>query len=205
MKKIISVLLLLMGLCHLQGQNSAKTVLDNAAKTIHNSHGVRIPFSIVYNNNEAIEGDITLQGNRFMIQSKEMSIWFDGTTQWTLNHGSEEVVVNQPSSEELLLISPSQALSMYKKGFKIEQKSPSNSTIAIIELTPKTPTTQNITSYRLYINKKTNQISQIEITDSNKNRTHIKLKPYSKASDVSNKTFVFPEKEFPNIEIIDLR
>ena len=72
-----------------------------------------------------------------------------------------------------------------------------------MSLLPKN-TDDNISFVNVTINKKLLYPSKIEITNSDKTKIVINVSNY-KYINLDNSKFVFNEKQYPNIEIIDLR
>ena len=64
--------------------------------------GVEINFRI---NEEGIRigGRLLMEGNNYFFDTDEMKIWYDGTTQWTLqiSYDYDELYINEPTFEDI--------------------------------------------------------------------------------------------------------
>ena len=64
---------------------------------------------------------------------------------------------------------------------------------------------QAITNIKVTINSKVLYPTKIEIENKDKTKVIISVSNYNKNYNLDNSKFIFNEKNYPNIEIIDLR
>lgn len=213
MKQILFITLTLIGLTNIFAQNNPQATLDRAAKLVTENNGISIRFHIKnieekkQTENYSQSGQIWIRGNQFKINTQDATIWFNGSSLWTLLKGTNEVNISTPDEEELAEISPISIINTYKSGFKITSKGSSREQgepLTTIELTP-TNKQSHLTRYLIKINTQSNQIKNIVISAQNGNNTYISLQKYQPIPQTSTNIFTFNPKEYPHIEIIDLR
>ena len=83
---------------------TAKSVLDKTATQL--SRGCVTAHFTARGAMGNSNGNITVQGKKFVLTSPQARIWFDGKTEWSLAQGSGEVNVTNPSAAEIAGINP---------------------------------------------------------------------------------------------------
>ncbi len=210
MKKNILFLLLACFALSINGQNTAKNILDKTENAFRKAGGIESAFSIkVYRGNAlngTTQGVLKIDGRKFYLVTPENITWFDGETQWTYLPGSDEVNITTPTEEELQEINPYAILSLYNKEYSSELGKTNNYlgkpvTEVILKANDKNRNISKITAYLdgtylpLFIIAELQDGSRNEITVSS-NKTKQKYE---------NSVFVFPQDEYPSAELIDLR
>ena len=158
------------------------------------------------NISESFEGTIIMKNDKFVLKTPDMMTWFDGKTQWIYMVRTKEVNLNTPSAGELRFLNPMMILQDYKKEFNVSyigESTSSNAKIAYdIALTPKKK--DDIEKIELQIEKTTSLPSRLVVTMSNDIRSTITIKEIKEIAP-SQEIFTFPERDYPGVEIIDLR
>lgn len=212
MKKVVtilSILFFLTGIC--EAQNDAKSILDKASSVFVKDNGVKAEFRLEVSDQghapHPIEGNICIDGDKFVMTTPQSITWFDGKTQWSYLPSSDEVNISNPTREELQTINPYLLLKMYKKGYHL---SLGNATTfrgkPIHEVTLTPASSQNGISFiSLYIDKQTSRPLLIEVMQNNGSLSKITITNYLIRQTFDNKIFVFDKKKYPDTEEIDLR
>jgi outer membrane lipoprotein-sorting protein len=173
--------------------------------------GMEITFaahirSVKNNINESFEGSLSVKGDKFMLNTPDIKSWFNGTVLWTYMSRTQEVNISNPAGNELQSINPLLFLRNYKKDFTVSHTGESttqNSKIACdIVMTPKKK--DDIEKIELQIEKSTSLPSRIVMLMKNDTRNAITVKAI-KSVNLPDTEFAFPEKEYPEAEIVDLR
>ena len=153
---------------------------------------------------ESFEGAIIMKSDKFVINTPDMKIWFDGTTQWTYMERIKEVYVIKPSGDDLRLLNPMILLQDYKKDFNVSyigESTSSNAKMAYdIALTPKKK--DDIEKIEIQIEKNTSLPAKLVVTMRNDIRSTITIKEI-KSANLPDKIFAFPASDYPGVEIID--
>ena len=211
MKKNISILAFLLCVFCLNAQN-AKDILDKANLAYNQAGGITASFTV---NTEDVkrktiysqDGKAYLKGNKFKIDVPDGITWFDGKTQWVYVKGSDEVNVSNPTGEELAGVSPSVLLSLYKTGFKLNykgEKKEKTKTVYVIEMIPLGKKAE-FSKMIVTIDKVTNIFTSVSTYGKDGMDSHLIINKIQTGISLSDSVFTFNKKEYPGIEVIDLR
>ena len=101
----------------LSAQGAAEVWLNKAIALFQNN-GTEVTFRTVEEDFH-ISGKLLMEGNSYYFDTEEMRIWFDGTTQWTMQYDDEfsELYISNPTLEEQQSINPYLLLKNYKNHF----------------------------------------------------------------------------------------
>lgn len=211
MKKNISILVFLLCVFGLNAQN-AKDILDKANLAYNQVGGITASFTV---NTEDVkrktvysqDGKAYLKGNKFKIDVPDGITWFDGKTQWVYAKGSDEVNVSNPTGEELAGVSPSVLLSLYKAGFKLSykgEKKEKAKTVYIVEMIPLGKKTE-FSKMIVTIDKATNIFTSVSTYGKDGVDNHLIINKIQTGVSLADNIFIFNKKEYPGVEVIDLR
>ena len=210
--RLVCFLLFLLFLSSNIGAQDVIAILDKAVSVCENSNGLTAQFTMFIRSDrqqisESFEGVIDVKGEKFVLKTPDMNIWFDGRNQWTYLERNEEVNVTLPSEEELQMTNPILSLRFYKKGFNVifkgESTAANGKTCWDIELVPKKK--KDIDVIELQIEKKSSIPVSITIVTKQGIHNTIRINEIKTGVNQSDSCFIFEEKEYPNAEIIDLR
>lgn len=189
----------------LSAQGVAEIWLNKATEKFKNK-GSEISFRI---NEEGIRlsGKLLIDGERFFYDTEEMKIWYDGTTQWTLQMGSgyNELYINNPTPEEQQNINPYILLSNYKEHFTIADggRKDNGKPVHKIIMTPK-DMSQAPANINVFLDSDA-MLTSLEFIASDEATYKIEVRSMRNGLTFPKDTFTYPEKEFPADEIIDMR
>lgn len=195
--------------CHAQ---SAATILDKAAAVYEASGGISASFAMhtrydAQKASESFEGTIEMKGDKFRLETPDMKVWFDGTTQWSYVERNEEVNVTTPSGEELQLTNPALLLRSYKKGFTAryigESTAASGKSAYDVELTPKKK--GDIVRVELQVEKSSSLPAKISVEAKNGVSSTIHISGVKTGMNQADEHFRFKAGDYPDAEVIDLR
>lgn len=177
---------------------TAKQVLDKAAAKVSAKGGVQANYSMsgAYGNSSGV---VMVKGSKFHATSGEADVWFDGKTMWTYMKKNNEVNVSNPSGSKLQALNPYNFVNMYKSGYSYTMAQTGGN--YEVHLT-STGSAKGISEMYLVINK---QYVPTQV--------RVKQKKGWTTFDVSNvkqkslgdATFRFNSKDYPSVEVIDLR
>lgn len=208
---LISILLLAFAL-FAQDSPDARKIVDRTYNKYISSEGIRLSFVFTTLDAEGTEYDsqkgvASIKGDKFHIEMENMDVWFDGKTQWVLMKGIDEVNISNPSERELAAISPLALLGIYKDGYILKaplSKSINGKRVTQIEMNPVNGNREYKT-ISVFIDKSNDRLVQANFTMNNNMQTKIDITDYNDNYKFSDSTFVFDKKQFPNVEIVDLR
>ena len=136
-----------------------------------------------------------------------MITWFDGVTQWGYTERNGEVSISTPTKDEIQVTNPIFLLRSYKKEFNVKYRGESTAlngkTTYDIELIPKKK--NDIESVELQIEKYSGLLASITVVTKNGMRNAIRVSQTKMDVDQPDSFFIFNDKDYPDVEIIDLR
>ena len=208
--KRISILLLccLAALLPARGQ-SARSVLDATAARMTQSGAVRAQFKATQFRGTTPEsearGTMLLSGRKFQMQTSDVLVWFDGTTQWAMQPGSGEVNVTEPTDEELATMNPSALVGIYKKGYNasLRKSSLRGKPTYEVHLSAKS---RKATFSDIYVDVDQATSNPLCIrARQDGNWLRLSILTFETGVGTKEGDFTFPRKDYPDAEVIDLR
>lgn len=195
----------------LTAQN-ATSILDKANEAFVNAGGIKATFTLnSEDTNQKVtytqDGTILIKGDKFKIDFPDGITWFDGKTQWSYVKGGDEVNVSNPSGEELAGISPSILLNIYKKGYKLNYKGEATENgkkVYVVELTPESKSV-DFSKLIIKLNKTDYLFTSLILYGKDGMVNSLKIKQLQTKTSLPDYLFVFNKKDYPGIDIIDLR
>lgn len=200
MKKITLLLMMLVATVVLYAQNATK-ILDNSAATLRAAGNVKIGFTLEVDGG-ASTGYIKLQRQKFVINMGGTITWFDGKTMWTYVKANDEVNITTPSADAIAKMNPYAFLSFYKKGYTAKMGKSTTKEYEVV-LTGKSGSPFKKVVVR--INKSSKYPTVITMTSSKDAVTTIRCNSFLKNQKYKDSTFQFNKKNYPNVEVVDLR
>ena len=205
-------LLLTLTTCFAQQDAKAVDILNKASAAYLKAGGVKASFSIQMVQSkgvkgERVQGSIRLKGQKFKLEVEDMTTWFDGSNQWVYLKSNKEVNVSNPTEEELLTINPINVFQLYKHGYTCAYKGTGTSaglSVQQILLTPKDKYSQ-VSGIQVAFEKNSLRPVSIVITNKDKSGTTVTISSYQGGNTFADNQFVFPAKEYPSTQVIDLR
>ena len=201
----------LLALPALAQQREAKNVLDKTSANFRKTSGIEAAFIVKIEAkgqpDGGASGNIQLKGDRFVLKTADAITWFDGKTQWSYLTDSKEVNISNPTEEELQAINPYALLSIYQKGFACamgKARTFRGRSICEVVLTAMDKT-KEMSKLTLYVTRDTYQPIYILAELNNGSRSEITITNYRTGQKFDDSTFVFDKKQYPDVEIIDLR
>ena len=153
-------------------------------------------------------GTISLKGERFLLETPDNTLWFDGKTLWSYLPDAEEVTVSLPGQEELQSIHPYLLLKSARKNYRAEtgaQVSFNGKTARKLILTPAKENRDGIMALTVYVEQTTFHPLYIEILQNNGMASRLTITRYEAQQDLADSLFVFNPAQYPDAEIVDLR
>ncbi len=187
-------------------QGAAEVWINKVTTQLQNK-GAEINFRI---NEEGIRisGKLLMEGNHFHFDTDEMKIWYDGTTQWTLQNSNEysELYISEPTLEDQQSINPYLLLKNYKESFTATDGG--DKTIAGILLHEVTLTAkddaQELSALKVYI-KSSGDLAALHLIFPDDRVYKIDIRSMRSGLTFPQHTFTYIEKAYPANEVIDMR
>lgn len=185
--------------CFGQQPAKAKKILDKTASALNAQGGASANFTMQSDGIGSTSGTIAIKGNKFRATTPEASTWYNGTTQWTYMKKTEEVNVSNPDERQQSQLNPYKFITMYKSGYRLGVKDVSGGWEVHLKALNMGRSIQE-----MYIDVNNQYLpTKVRIREGKKWST-ITISNFQ-AGNQSDDTFVFPAKDYPDAEIIDLR
>lgn len=205
-RSILLIAIAMMLTLPLSAQGTAEVWINKAVALFQNK-GAEVIFHI---NEEGfhLNGKLLMEGNSYHFDTDEMKVWFDGTTQWTMQFDDDykELYISNPSPEDQQSINPYLLLKNYKKHFTASdgsEKMMSGKPVHEVILTAKDDQ-QELTSLRVYI-KSDGHIAALLLDFPDDREYKIDVRSMRSGLTFPKNTFTYQEKTLPADEVIDMR
>ncbi|MBS1733535.1 MAG: outer membrane lipoprotein carrier protein LolA [Bacteroidetes bacterium] len=188
----------------------AKKVLDAVSAKFKTYKSVQAKFLLKIENASGKNigtktGTVYMKGTKYRISVTGQEIYCDGSNVWTYDKASKEVTINKidPSANS---ITPQKLFTnFYDKDFLYKLNgnvSMNGKSMQEIELTP-IDKTKPFHKVLLYIDK--SFISTTKIFEKTGNRYTYSTSGMNTNGNIPDATFVFDAKQYPGVEVVDLR
>ena len=204
-------LLLLPCLCSAQSDKKSEEILKAVSSKYKTFTTIQADFSFTIDHpgdktNETQTGSVQLKGGKYHLVIKGQDVLCDGKTVWNYVKESNEVQINDPSSNADA-ITPANVFTMYEKGFEnrfIEEKQENGKTVQVIELKP-VDIKRNYFKIRLTIDKNEKLIITSQVFSKNGDRQTYTIKKFTPNIPMEDASFIFNKASHPGVVEVDLR
>lgn len=190
----------------------AKAVLDKASKKFTSFSSLKAGFTLKTTTTDhrtlgTQEGTLWLKGKKFKFQVGTQTVYCDGNTLWTYNKDNNEVQITdyQPEKGE---ITPSALFSdFYDKNFLYRLSGSSSvqgRSADVIEMTPLDKSKPYFKVLAL-IDKKEYRLLSMEIFAKGGYQYTYIIDSFTPNVPLSDTDFVFRKKDYPGVQVVDLR
>lgn len=211
MKRIVFYLFFMIagiGVGHAQADKRTSEILNRISENLSSSQGTEIEYRLsvkpASEPEQLFHGTLRMKGEKFQLESPDVSVWFNGKEQWSLNEGSDEVNLTEPDDEELQSINPYFLLKDHSRWYESRLKSEKNGK-AEIELIPKETSSSEYERIVLDVDTRKGYPNRITLSGRDKSVQTITVTAYRDGLNFADSQFVFDAKSHPDKEINDLR
>ena len=187
-------------------QGVAEVWINKAVEQFQNK-GVELVFRI---NEDGfhIGGKLLMEDNSYHFDTDEMKVWYDGTTQWTMQFDDDysELYISNPTLEDQQSINPYLVLKNYKDHFVAAdgtEKSMNGKPVHEVILTAKDKR-QELSSLKVYI-KSDGCIDSMQLIFPDERIYKVDVRSMRSGLTFPKQTFTYSEQTFPADEVIDMR
>jgi len=218
MKKIFSLAILMMAFIFSvsaqvpkgmgNSDPDAKKILDAVSAKFKSFKSVQSKFSLKIENSSnkvlgSKTGTVYMKGTKYRINVTGQEIFCDGSNVWTVDKAAKEVTINKLDPSNNTITPQKLFTNFYDKDFLYKLNSDANG-VQEIELTP-IDKTKLFHKVIVYINKATQTITSTKVFEKAGNRYTYTVSGINTKANVTDATFLFNQKNYPGIEIVDLR
>ncbi|MBT8261294.1 MAG: outer membrane lipoprotein carrier protein LolA [Bacteroidia bacterium] len=202
MKKLALLLIALISFTVSEAQ-SAKSLLDEVSSKVKSYDNISIDFKYNLNNakenvNQDTRGDVTLQGDKYVLNMLGTTRMFNGSSIYTIVPEDEEVTISAYDASEDKEITPSKMLTFYEKGYTYKMDITQNvkgRKIQFVRLIP-IDSKAEIKDILLGVDVQTKHIYKLIQTDSRGTKYTITVNSFKTNQPLSKTLFTFDETKF---------
>jgi outer membrane lipoprotein carrier protein len=209
---IVIVLLIFTGqLTFAQAKKSSEEILKEVSEKTKSFSSIRISFTYNMDNpsakvHESETGTLLVKGDQYRLDIAGQKVISDNKTVWTYISEANEVQINAVEEDENVL-TPTRLLTSYSEDYKSKltgEVTRDGRAQYVIELKPNAD--KSFTSVELNIDKELYRITRIAIQDKSGNTfSYLVNKFEPNVGNVKDSDFTFNEKDYPGVEVIDMR
>jgi len=153
---------------------------------------------------QEVSGDVVVKGNQFYFDSEELSLWFNGTTQWVYFKKTREVNISTPTADELAQTNPMMVVSGYLSRFNSRLINQADVHYHTIEMLPKNEQ-EKFEKLIVKFHKKDKMLQSIRLQGKTPVTYEIIIINYQKDASIHAKMFIFDASKFEGVILNDLR
>jgi len=193
-----------------QAKKTSEEILKEVSEKTKSYSSIKVNFTYNMDNpgakvHESETGTLIVKGDKYRLDIAGQVVICDATTTWTYISDANEVQVNAVENDEGI-ITPTRLLSSYSEDYrsKITGEITKNSIVQyVIELKPNAD--KSITAVELNIDKEQLRIMRIAIQDKSGNTFTYMVNKFETNVAVKDTDFSFNAKDYPGVEVIDMR
>jgi outer membrane lipoprotein carrier protein len=190
----------------------AKKILDNVSAKFKTYKTIEAHFVLKIENSagktlDGKPGIINMKDSRYRISFSGQEIYSDGTNIWTYDTATREVQITKFDPSANTITPQKMFTNFYDKDFLYKLNGDSkqgNKTVQEIELTP-VDKTKTFFKVLVDVDKKTKNIVSTKIFQKTGDRYTYTITSLKTNINLPDALFVFNAKDYPNVEVIDLR
>ena len=190
-----------------QGDAKSKAILDAMSNKYEKLESFKAAITYTQSGSNSMKGDVTFKGKKFRLKLADQEIFTDGKVLASYMSDSKEITLQEFDASVSGDLDPTQIYSAYKKGYKyayLHQKKQGAKVYDVIELT-STNKTSPVDKVEIWVSQSDKSIGSWTIKQKNGEKTSYKIDQFQPNVAVSDTYFSFNPKQFPGVEIIDLR
>mgnify|MGYP003439784053 FL=1 len=218
MKKILSVAVLMMAIILSAGAQvpkgmgnsdpDAKKILDAVSTRFKSFKSVQSNFSLKIENasNKVMgnkKGTVYMKGTKYRIKVSGQDIFCDGSNVWTVDAAAKEITLTKLDPSNNTITPQKLFTNFYDKDFLYKLNSDAKG-IQEIELTP-IDKTKLFHKVIVFINKAAKTITSTKVFEKAGNRYTYTVSGMNTSLNITDATFAFDLKNYPGMELVDLR
>lgn len=203
--KNISIIIFLFLAFHSYSQDAekAKDLLNEVNAKVKSYDNISIDFKYELQNsseniNQVTRGDVTMEGEKYVLNVLGITRIFDGKTLYSINPEDEEVTISTENTEDENTVSPNKMLSFYKEGYNYAMdiiQDVKGRKIQYVKLNP-IDTDSEIKQILLGIDAKTKHIYNLIEIGKNGTKTTLTVNSFKTNEPISKSLFKFDKNKY---------
>ncbi len=202
MKQLGIAIVVFLSFSAMQAQN-AKQLLNEVSAKVKNYKNIKIDFKYTLQNTKEnikqdTRGDVTLQGDNYVLNMLGTTRIFDGKKIYTIVPEDEEVTISTFQKEDNKDITPSEMLTFYEKGYTAKMDIVQNVKGRKIQFVKLIPINSNaeIKNILLGVDTQTKHIYKLIQIDNNGTKYTLTVNSFKTNLPLSQNMFKFDESKY---------
>lgn len=215
MKNILCALVLLSFVTNsvfAQGDAKAKGILDKVSANVKALKSLKANFSITINGAKGSKpqtkkGSVMMKGMKYYVSLTGQEIFCDNKTIWTYVKESNEVQISTFDPNENSFTPSKLFTNFYDKEYTYKYggtQTVGGVKVEVITLTP-TNKSKQYSKIDLLIDQAKNVVAGGKMYEKNGNVYAYSVSGYTANPSLNDQAFVFDQKKYPGVEVVDLR
>ncbi|MPR33562.1 LolA family protein [Salmonirosea aquatica] len=187
--------------------DKAAAILDAMSAKYKDMKTYQADFTYSSEGGRDLKGEATVKGDKFRLKMAGQEIFNDGKTMATYVKETNEVNLQDYDPAELGDLNPTQIFTAYKKNYKskfLKESKEGTQTYETVELAP-TSSYAKIAKVQIKVNKQDKSIKSWRILMSNGQQVTYTINSFQPNVNVADSYFAFNAKQYPGVEVVDLR
>lgn len=191
-----------------QSDPAAKKVLDGVSTRFKSFKSVTAKFILKIENGAgkklgAKSGTVFMKGTKYRVSVTGQEIFCDGSNVWTFDKASNEVTISKLDPTNNTITPQKLFTNFYDKDFLYKLNGETKG-IQEVELTP-IDKSKPFHKVLVGINKASQTINSTKVFEKTGNRYTYTVSSMNNTTTVADAQFVFDQKKYPGVEVVDLR
>ena len=218
MTRFFTAFILLIGIATLKlgaqttNDPEAKKILDGVSAKFKTFKTVKASFTYKVENaaGKALStktGSVLLKGTKYKVAIVGQEIFCDGTNVWTYDKAANEVTITKLDNSANALTPQKLFTNFYDKDFLYKlngEKKQGTKTLQEIEMTP-TDKSKPFSKVYVFVDKTGKPVSSTRVMEKAGNRYSYTVNSLVPNGALDDKQFIFDQKKYPGVEVVDLR
>jgi outer membrane lipoprotein carrier protein len=219
MKKLITIAFLFIGFVALAQTNDmgksdpdAKVLLDAVSAKFKTFKSITAKFNLKIENAAGKQegsksGTVNMKGTKYRINVTGQDMYCDGNNTWTYDKSSNEVQITKFENSTSTVTPQKMFTNFYDKDFLYKLNGNVKEGQKMVQEVELTPFDKSKPFFKvlLHIDKATKTITSTKVFEKNGNRYTYTVTNMKTNAVLPDSMFVFDEKKYPKVEIVDLR
>lgn len=193
-----------------QPKKSSDDILKEVSEKTKSFSSIRISFTYNMDNpsakvHESETGTLLVKGDQYRLDIAGQKVISDNKTVWTYISESNEVQINAVEEDKNVL-TPTRLLTSYSTDYKSKlsgEVTKDGRAQYVIDLKPNAD--KSFTAVELNVDKELLRITRIAIQDKSGNTFSYLVNKFETNVTINDNDFVFNAKDYPGVEVIDMR
>ncbi|WP_084299603.1 LolA family protein [Dyadobacter tibetensis] len=190
-----------------QSDKKSTAILDAMSSKYQNMKSFKALFTYTPEGGKALKGDVTVKGSKYRLKIAGQEIYNDGKLMATYIKETNEVNLQDFDPAEAGELDPTKIYSAYKNGYKhafIKETKQGGKTLEMVQLISTNKNSQ-VARVELLIDKADKTIKNWKIFQKNGSNVTYTVDQFQPNLAVADSYFSFNSKQYPGVEVVDLR